>query len=157
MTRQGSLAYYLAAWVCGCTFRGILIWAANLFFGSLRQAAGVFFIVICLSLMSGAAGSLLLGFVLRRVANAMHWSRPWHWLAGGAILLPALTALFGEIASWPAFQGNGWCARLSFFLSGPSLMGGGRAAVLLLAVPAGAATAWVLCCVHRAFAAPPLP
>ncbi len=30
MTRSGSLAYYLAAWICGCFFMSVLIWLKDL-------------------------------------------------------------------------------------------------------------------------------
>ncbi|MGB6483055.1 MAG: hypothetical protein WBE86_06160 [Candidatus Acidiferrales bacterium] len=107
-----------------------------------------------LSLMFGAVMSLLFGFSLRRAANGMHWKRTWHWLAGGAILAPALTALLGAIASSNALQGSGWRVWIFLPLMGPYAINGSHGWMPLLAAPAGAATAWVLFRIDRAFAAP---
>lgn len=151
MTRRGSVAYYLASWVCGCTFIGILVWIASLFQSSASRATGLLFVVISLSLMSGAVASLLFGFFLRRTANGLHWNCAWQWVIGGAIIAPLLIALLGAIAS-PNAQGSGWRGWLFSSLSGAYMINGGHNWKLsLLAAPAGAATAWVLFRIDRAF------
>lgn len=154
MTRRGSLAYYLAAWVCGCFFMGATIWLANELHPAQSFAVSFFLYIYFLSLMFGAATALLFAFFLRRVANAVRWRSTWHWLLGGAILAPALTALLGWISSFPALQGSGWRLWISGPLTGPYFIGFQHRWLPLFAAPAGAATAWVLSRVHRAFAVP---
>lgn len=154
MTRRGSLAYYLAAWVCGCFFMGATIWLAN----ELRpaQSAGVsfFLYIYFLSLMFGALTALLFAFFLRRAANGMHWNSTWQWLVGGAILAPVLTALLGWTASLHLLQGSIWRMWICGPLIGPYVAGLDPRLSPLFAAPAGAATAWVLSRVHRAFSLP---
>ena len=154
MTRRGSLAYYLAAWVCGCFFMSFTIWLGNEFYPTVPPTISLLLVTYFFSLMFGAATSLLFGFFLRRAANFMHWIHTWHWVAGGAILAPVLIALLGTIASSPALQGSSWRAWIFVPLTGPYMISGSRGWLLLfLTAPAGAATAWVLFRIHRAFAA----
>ncbi len=151
MTRRGSLAYYLAAWVCGCFFMSCTIWVGN---PIEPRSVSLLLYIYFLSLMFGAVTSLLFGFFLRRAANSMHWNRTWHWLVGGAILAPALTALLGAVASSQALQGSSWRDWIFIPLTGPYLINGSHRWMPLLAAPAGAATAWVLFRIDRAFTAP---
>ena len=154
MTRHGSLAYYLASWVCGCFFMSFTIWIGNEIHPTVPRSILLLFYIYFISLMFGALTSLLFGFILRYAASLMTWSRMWHWLAGGAIVAPALTSLLGAISASQTLQGSGWRAWIFIPLMGPYLINGGRSWMLLLTVPAGAATAWVLYRVHRAFAIP---
>lgn len=156
MTRHGSLAYYLAAWICGCFFMSFTIWLGNEIHPSIPGTVSLLLVIYFFSLMFGAVTSLLFGFILRRVANALHWTRVWSWLLTGAILAPLLTASLGAIASSAAMQGSGWRIWLFLPLSGPYMINGGRGwLLLLLTAPAGAATAWVLFRINRAFATRP--
>ena len=150
MTRYGSIAYYLASWVCGSCFAGIFFWLVT----SLRSPldASVFFAVIFFSLMYGAATSLLFGFLLRWLASLVRWSRDWHWVVGGAILAPALVGLLKLIVSHASYRG-GWLVWLYFPLYGAELLAAGNYLGLSRAIVPGAATAWVLFRIHRAFAA----
>ena len=157
MTRRGSLAYYLAAWVCGCFFMSLTIWVGSELHPIEPRSVSLLLYIYFLSLMFGAVTSLLFGFFLRRAANRTHWNRTWHWLAGGATLAPALTALLGAVASSQALQGSGWRDWIFIPLTGPYLINGSHRWMPLLAAPAGAATGWVLSRIHRAFAAPSLP
>lgn len=148
MTRCGSLAYYLAAWVCGCSFMGTFLWVAN---SNLRSSssAGAFFFVLYFALLYGAATSLLFGFVLRRSANLLHWSRTWHWHVGGAILAPALIALLSTIVAHTPL--TGWSSWLLIAIETTRIFSAGHYRALLLTIIPGVATAWILFRIHRAF------
>lgn len=154
MTRRGSLAYYLAAWVCGCFFMGATIWLANELHPAQSAAVSFFLYIYFLSLMFGAVTALLFAFFLRRAANGMHWSSTWHWLVGGAILAPALTALLSWLSSSQILHGSGWRLWIYGPLAGSNFVGFNHRWLVLSAAPAGVATAWVLSRVHRAFALP---
>ncbi|MGH9866365.1 MAG: hypothetical protein ACRD4H_13210 [Candidatus Acidiferrales bacterium] len=110
------------------------------------------FYIYFISLIFGALTSLLFGFILRHAASLMNWTRMWHWLAGGAIVAPVLTGLLGAISASQALQGSGWRVWIFIPLMGPYFINGDRGWTVLLTIPAGAATAWVLYRVHRAFA-----
>jgi hypothetical protein len=155
MTRQGSLAYYLAAWVCGCFFMSFTIWFGNELRPTVPRSIPLLFYIYFISLIFGAVMSLLFGFAIRYAASRMAWNRVWHWLAGGAVIAPVLTGLVGAISASQLLKGNSWRGWIFVPLMGPYLIaGGGRSWMLLLTSPAGAATAWVLFRVQRAFALP---
>ncbi|HVA16891.1 MAG TPA: hypothetical protein VMV59_04160 [Candidatus Dormibacteraeota bacterium] len=155
MTRHGSLAYYLAAWVCGSFFMSLAIWLRDLAgptvgFISFRSAFG-FFIFYFYGLLLGVVSALLGGLLLRRIAVLAKFRDAWQWVLTGAILAPVLMLILGSFARSAAIQQTplpGWLNLISF---GPSVV---LEAGLWLAAPAGAATAWVLYRVHRAFAMP---
>ena len=76
---------------------------------------------------------------------------PLHWAVVAAILAPVLVAALGE---WGARMQAGQQVEpglLSFLLYGPTMA---FQAGWWLAIPAGAATGYLLCRVQRAFAAP---
>ena len=150
MTRRGSLVYYLAAWVCGCFFMSATIWLGSLWPSTARSVSSLLLIYF-LWLMYGAVPSLLVGFVLRRVAKGMHWDRVWHWLAGGAIVAPMLTALLGAIATSNELHTSGWRGWMSASISSASMFYKNSIWMPLMTAPAGAATAWVLFRIDRAF------
>jgi hypothetical protein len=152
MTRRGSVAYYLAAWVCGCFFMSVTIWLGNEVHPTGPRSVELLLVTYFFSLMFGAVTSLLFGFFLRRTANGLHWSRTWHWLIGGAIIAPTLIALLGTIAPSNA-QRSGWRVWILIPLTGPYMINGIHRWMPLFAAPAGAATAWVLFRIDRAFAA----
>lgn len=152
MTRRGSLAYYLAAWVCGCFFMSATVWLEGLPVPTARSVSDLLFVYF-LSLMYGAVPALLFAFLLRRAARRMRCNRAWQWIAGGAILAPALTELFRRFASTDAWQVGGWRSWISVSLLSSSAIYANRSGMALITAPAGAATAWVLFRVDRAFAA----
>ncbi|HKF53740.1 MAG TPA: hypothetical protein VKB26_15595, partial [Candidatus Acidoferrales bacterium] len=154
MTRRGSLAYYLAAWVCGCFFMSATIWLNNVWVPTGRAVSDLLFIYF-LYLMNGALPMLLFGFVLRRTTNSMHWRRTWQWIAAGAVLAPALTALLGTMSWWQVFQGSGWRDWISSYLLSSSATFVPPKWMSIVTAPAGAATAWVLSRIDRAFATRP--
>ncbi len=152
MTRRGSLAYYLAGWVCGCFFMSLGVWLPGQWehthwMPGLRGTSG-FLASYFLSLVCGAFASLLFAFLLRRIARALGWMHLWQWTLLGAAL--------GGLLVW----GLSVAARALEPLAG-------RAVLLLIlvigvprwfapqalwtAVPAGAATAVVLGLIQRAF------
>jgi hypothetical protein len=153
MTRHGSLAYYLAAWICGCFFMSALVWlkdlaSAPLQLATLKGAAGLLFFCFY-GLILGAFASLVGAFLLRRIATSARWMQAWQWALAGAVLAPVVIGLLG--AWWNrvwelAGKARPWLSILAF---GPSLI---LDAGLWLAIPAGDATALVLYRIHRAFA-----
>lgn len=155
MTRHGSVAYYLAAWVCGCIFMSSAVWLRDVMgpaigFVSFDRAFGL--LIFCFyGLILGVVAALLGGFVLRRLAFLLKWRNAWEWVVGGAILAPILFLILGSFAKTAAAGERPLPTWLKFISYGPALV---LDAGLWLAVPAGAATAWVLYRVHRAFAMP---
>lgn len=147
MTRRGSLAYYLAAWVCGCLFMSLGMWIAGEHAQSFDGASGFLFLYF-LSLIFGAFTTLLFAFVLRRMTSVLRYQHLWQWLLLGAVLGGGLV------------RGLGWLRPVLERAHQPAV----RAAVSLVgvvaalppsafwvAIPAGAATAFVLYQIHRAF------
>lgn len=155
MTRSGSLAYYLAAWICGCFFMSVLVWLKDLIgapleFATPRGVLGLLFFSFY-GLILGAFASLVGAFLLRRIATAARWTQAWQWTLAGAVLAPVCIGLLGV-----------WWRRMMLRPMPPrslALLGLGPMEVLdaglWLAIPAGAATAIVLFRIHRAFAPPP--
>jgi hypothetical protein len=153
MTRHGSLAYYLAAWVCGCFFMTLGAWfLSGASIGQnapgLRSAAGLL-VLYFFGLIFGLFPSLLFAFLLRRVMTGVGAPRLWAWVLAGAAL------------AYPFLAGLGWIGRLPRRFGRPDeflwalLFAGYRdwpRVVLLAAIPAAAATSAVLFSVHRAFA-----
>src|ERR1700735_759976 len=67
MTRSGSLAYYLIAWICGCFFMSLCVWTRDLFAtsaGDAFSAHSVFGLIFFYfyGLVFGAAASVAGGF-----------------------------------------------------------------------------------------------
>src|SRR5579883_1112811 len=79
MTRRGTLAYYLAAWVIGCFIVSLLQWSGDAFAGMIEPASDLltsyFF-----SLVFGAAAILLFSFLLRRAMRLARTHNLWIWL-----------------------------------------------------------------------------
>jgi hypothetical protein len=72
-----------------------------------------------------------------------------HWAAAGAILAPALIAILGILGKLMGNQGQGGLRVLRLITYGPLTV---FEAGWWLPIPAGAATAYLLCRVQRAFA-----
>ena len=110
MTRHGTLAYYLSAWIIGCPTVALGNW---LILVARRESGGSFdlFLFCFFALIFGAADAVVFAFVLRQI---MHWTKarsPMIWaLAGAALgLVLALT-----IFSLPA-------DTLELLMKGPGL------------------------------------
>ena len=69
MTRHGTLAYYLAAWVIGCFIVSLLVWVIAVASGQPLRAAMLLEIYF-FALVFGAVDALLFAFLLRRI---MRW------------------------------------------------------------------------------------
>lgn len=153
MTRRGSLVYYLSAWVIGCFFTSLLVWIRNLFpsrlHASISRSASGLLALYFFSLIFGAFGALAGAFLLRVVMTSLKCKTPLHWAFVGAVLAPVVMVLLGiwerriDGAQIPGMQ------ALVLFTYGPRTV---LDAGWWLAVPAGAATAYLLCRIHRAFA-----
>jgi len=153
MTRRGSLAYYLAAWICGCVFTSDAVWLFSIYSvrGYSNQFAGVFgLLFLCFyGLMCGAVPALIWAFILRRLMKALNRRRTVEWIAAGAGLSTALVVGLGE---WGLrFSNHGATPPLPIesLVCGPV---GVMTADWWLAIPSGAATAYVLYRIDRAFA-----
>jgi hypothetical protein len=151
MTRRGSLAYYLAAVVCGSfffTLAQFIIGRANQ--GGFKDLARNFLFAFFLETIFGCVPQLLAAFALRRMASPLRWTEAWHWAVGGAgAFLLVLYALSLLGAVFNRFAGGTRIAPLGQYLfsqAADSLHGG-----IWQALAAGALTALVLFAVNRAF------
>jgi hypothetical protein len=157
MTRKGSIAYYLAAVVCGSfffTLAQFIIGSANL--GSVGDLARNFLFAFFLETIFGCVPQLLAAFVLRRLAAPLRWTEAWHWAIGGAgvfllvlFVLSLLGAGFNRVAEGTRIASLG---KYLFSQAADSLHGG-----IWQALAAGALTALVLFAVNRAFTREELP
>jgi len=159
MTRRGSLAYYLAAWVYGSFF-----FAAARFVAAPKSLdylltpdtrgflAAVFFV-----LAYGWLFTLGLALLLRWLAKVLQWGSALPWsVCGGALAL--LFALIFTFFPENLTARSGWLRFLSELFSLNSANGVPRnfqtALTVLSTALAGTATAYVLFRIDRAFAAP---
>ena len=155
MTRRGSLAYYLASWICGGLFLTVAMYlqerASPEGMGIGPTGAGAAIITTYfLVLVFCAFLSVVFAFLLRLSMDWLHADSLWQW------------ALAGVILSLPMAWGIRWASRAT---DAAGLQGPGRQiAVLLflgvrgiaerhalLGLPVAALTAAVLFLIHRAF------
>jgi len=148
MTRSGSLAYYLAAVVCGSFFFTLAHFLVGTDRGSDPDWARAFLFAFFLDTIFGGIGQIIAAFVLRRLAGPLRWTQAWHWAIGGAgvfllvlIVLGMLGAVFDRVAAGSRI------ASLGPFVFGQATMRSG----IWQTLSAGALTALVLFSVHRAF------
>jgi hypothetical protein len=88
------------------------------------------------------------GFVLRRLAGPLHWTRAWHWAIGGAgIFLLVLIVLGFAGTAFDRVAAGTRIASLGPFVFGQASMRSG----IWQTLSAGALTALVLYSVQRAF------
>jgi hypothetical protein len=149
MTRHGTIAYYLAAWVIGCPVVALVFWLIeSVQAGSASSSA---LLEICFfALMSGALDSLLFAFLLRRMMHALGTRNAAVWgLTGAAlsfVLVFVLAWIFGRLPG-SLQQGPAYFLS-SFVFEGPEAIwrsGWWQAPI------EGATVAAVLCLVDRAF------
>jgi hypothetical protein len=158
LTRRGSLAYYLAAWVCGTFF-----FTAARIFGEWPQAgaavgpARTLFFLYFLGLTFGWVEMLLFALFLRMAARALRWRGALGWMSGGGVAAgllglaaSAVPDKFSGSSAWLRFLGDFFASRGADDLSLNRHHGIGAVLVIL----AGAATAFVLFLVEKAFTAP---
>src|SRR4051812_12342170 len=119
MTRRGTLAYYLAAWVVGCFVVSLM---AAIFVDPGAESAPVdgparLLILYFLALLYGAADILLFAFLLRRVMRLFSSYNLIIWMIAGAVLgAAAVRILLGAgdaLVGMSPLTGRG---LISFFL-----------------------------------------
>lgn len=156
MTRRGSLIYYLAAWALGCFFMVVVVWCDDLILVSsqdrLREATEGFLTLIVYGYLFGAPTALLFGFLLRRIMLALKCKTPLHWAIAGAILAPLVVVALGLASRNVARVLAQEYASVLFPLVGAENV---LRAGWWLTIPAGAATAYYLGRIERAFSMQP--
>jgi hypothetical protein len=155
MTRRGSLIYYLAAWALGCFFMVGMVWCQNLFLASsqdlFREATEGFLTLIVYGYLFGAPTALLFGLLLRRIMLALKCKTPLHWALVGGILAPLVVIALGLTSRSAARVLPSDSATVLFPLVGAeNVLHTGW----WLTIPAGAATAYYLGRIQRAFSMP---
>jgi len=156
MTSRGSLAYYLAAWVCGCSFMALGFWI-ELHFSRRASLQGTFqdvgFLGFCFfGLFLGAVPSLLFAWMLRRLLKLFHAGELWLWIATGAVISFSLLwclASLGQALRDPRYLPYSALPVWPFLVAGPLALAEGS---LWITLPVGAATAAILFAVDRTFA-----
>jgi hypothetical protein len=157
MTRRGTLAYYLAAWVIGCFVLSVMAWAlAAPQEGVPLPAPARLLILYFLSLAYGALDMLLFALLLRRAMRLWGTHSLWVWVPSGAVV----GAVFVRFLLWSgdamvnagSSSGGGLLGYLLLaFWTAPNAL---RRAGIWQAPVGGALTAVVLCLVDRAFNRP---
>ena len=132
----------------------LAVWTRDLFGASSNDAfssPSVFGLILFYSygLVVGAITALLGALLLRRVMAALKCLTASHWAAVGAILAPVLIAILGILGKRIGTEGQGDLRVLRLVTYGPMTV---FEAGWWLPIPAGAATAYLLCRVQRAFA-----
>jgi H+/Cl- antiporter ClcA len=152
MTRRGSIVYYLSAWILGCFFMSLLVWIKDMFApfvnASLsRSAFGLLFFYFY-GLLAGALASLLGALLLRAVMSRRKCKTPYHWAIAGGILGPILILALGFLGRPMEMTQPPGMRLLGLLTLGPKIVLG---AGWWLAIPSGAATAYLLGRIERAF------
>jgi hypothetical protein len=149
MTRHGTLAYYLAAWVIGCFVVSLLLWAGDALAGDF-ETGSTLLTTYFFSLAFGAAAVLLFAFLLRRSMRALGTHSLWAWSVSGAVL--AFLEIWALIHAQSALLSirSGEFGEIFFgaVLKAADALAGRN---LWQAPVDGAITAVVLCLVDRAF------
>jgi hypothetical protein len=149
MTRRGSIAYCLAAWVIG-SFIVALVFS---FASDQSSSASVLIELYFFALIAGAVDLLLFALLLRRIMRLLGTHRLWAWALAGAGLFAILTYLLAGISQKlpEALQIGMFRIVANIVFSGPQAL---RLAGLWQAPIEGALMATVLCLVDRAFDRP---
>jgi hypothetical protein len=155
MTKRGTLAYYLAAWVVGCFVVALI---AAIFAPQNAPAEGParLLILYFLALLYGAADILLFAFLLRRTMRLFSTHNLLLWIVAGAALGAAAVRLLlwvgDALVGVSPLNGRGPMSfLLLMFWTAPNAL---RLAGIWQAPVAGAMIAGVLCLVDRAFNPP---
>jgi len=151
VTRRGSLAYYLAAWICGGTFASVALWIVNSEVGSPIFVPGLWgarlFSFCFAGLILALLPALLTGFLLRILARALRLRKAWQWaVAGGLVALGTMVVLSRlDQNPWPTAE----IARTrELFTYGPALL---LAAGWWMPIAPGALMGIALCRIEAAF------
>jgi len=133
----------------------LAVWARDLFGAtadnafSSHSAFGLIFFYFY-GLVFGAIAAIAGAFLLRRIMTALKCLTPSHWAIVGAILAPVVIAILGVWGKRVGNEGQGGMRVLRAITYGPMTV---LEAGWWLPIPAGAATAYLLSRVQRAFAA----
>jgi hypothetical protein len=157
MTRNGSLVYYLASWICGGFFLTLAMYlqdrASPSSMGMGPSGAGAAILsTYFLVLIFCAFLSLVYAFLLRRLMLGLRMQRMWQWAIGGVLVaLPMAYAVRWASRIVDATGLDGPLHQVAVFL----FLGARGIAEhhLLLALPVAAANAALLFLIHHAFAA----
>src|SRR5260370_17163260 len=155
MTRRGTLAYYLAAWVIGCFVVAFLQWLGETIAGNFRTAS-ILLTTYFFALIFGAIAILLFAFLLRRSMRLLRTHAVWAWSLWGATLafLEILSLIHAQSALLSFRSGEfgevffAACLKPSGPLAGPNPW---RAPPPGRSPPAGPS----LCLLHRLLPPPP--
>jgi hypothetical protein len=152
MTRRGTLAYYLAAWVIGCFVVAVLQWFGEALAGEIHTAS-ILLTTYFFSLIFGAVSVLLFAFLLRRWMRLIGSQTQWAWLISGALLGVVEIYLLIHAQSGLLSIRSGEFGEILFaaILNAADSLSGRN---LWQAPVDGAITAFVLCLVDRAFSRP---
>jgi hypothetical protein len=152
MTRRGSIAYYLAAAVCGSFFLAVCYFVYFQFAGSDSQHWGRDFLFLYFFAILFASLPVALGaWLLRRLVAKLDWKQAWQWLLAGTSVFLAVVWGLGRIGVALVDADAPGAVALMPLLGGPMF------AALYppwIPLPAAAATAATLFLVHRAFDEP---
>jgi len=152
MTRRGTLAYYLAAWVIGGLVVSFSQWVGEAFAGEIHTASFLL-TTYFFSLAFGAVAILPFAFLLRRSMRLLSTHVPWAWFLSGGVLawLQTLVLIQAQSFFLTILSGkSGETLFAALLMEADSLFGRNIWKVLV----DGAVTALVLCLVDRAFASP---
>ncbi|HZP32915.1 MAG TPA: hypothetical protein VFB23_06075 [Candidatus Acidoferrales bacterium] len=150
MTRRGTLAYYLAAWVIGCFVVAFLQWVGEAMAGEIHPAS-ILLTTYFFSLIFGALAILLFAFLLRRTLRLLKSHALSMWLLGGALVafVEILALIHAQNALLSIRSGEFGEFFFGAVLNAADTLSGHN---LWQAPVDGAITAVVLCLVDRAFA-----
>lgn len=149
MTRRGTLAYYLAAWVIGCFVVAFLQWVGEAAAGEVHPAS-ILLTMYFFSLIFGAVAILLFAFLLRRSLRLLNTHALWIWLVSGAVLgfVEVVALIHAQSALLSIRSGEFGEVFFAAVLNATDTLSGRN----LWQVPIdGAITGAVLCLVDRAF------
>jgi len=155
MTKRGSLAYYMAAIVCGSFFFTLAQFLIGRESGTSSSAAawardflGAFFI----GTIFGFVPQVVAACVLRGIAGPLRWTIAWHWAMGGAGVYLLVTMILGLMGAEFDRIVGGWryANSIGLFLFGQAGMAVHSG--IWQTLVGGAMTSLVLFSVHRAFA-----
>jgi hypothetical protein len=152
MTRRGTLAYYLAAWVIGCFVVSFLQWIGEALSGEIHPAA-ILLTTYFFSLAFGAVAILLFAFLLRRSMRLLGTHALWTWFLSGAILsfLEIFALIHAQSALLSIRSGEFGEFLFAAVLNAADALAGRN---FWQAPVDGSITAVILCLVDRAFARP---
>lgn len=150
MTRRGTLAYYLSAWVIGCFVVAFLQWVGEAAAGEIHPAS-ILLTTYFFALIFGAVALLVFAVLLRTSMRLAGTHALWIWFLSGAVVavLEILALIRAQNALLSIRSGEFGQFFFAAVLNAADTLSGRN---LWQAPIDGAITALVLCLVDRAFA-----